>query len=131
MECMKFHLMYVFLSIIFIIIKLYYIKCIKLKLIFYLFIIFKKERFKTNTMYTMEKKNDLVFGPQPRRHLEKTKAKQIKNEINLAQMKTTEARSMNGQTSNATLILNKSCGRAERLPEWRRQGLLTSTFPKA
>jgi hypothetical protein len=79
----------------------------------------------------MEKASNKDFGPQPRRHLEKTKAKHLKNEINLAQLKTTEARSMNSQTSSGSLILNKSCGRAERLPEWRRQGLLTSTFPKA
>lgn len=91
------------------------------------------ERYNTMARVTMMNNtgNQLSeFKPLPAGHLHKEKAKQAKRDIDLAYKMTTEMRAATSNRININRSLPlKAYGPAVDLPIFKRQGLLTSTFP--
>jgi len=88
----------------------------------------KQERFESTARRTLSKFE--TFGPLPENHLNTERLKKIKREMKLANVMTTETRSTQAYRDAGSAVPQRSLGHSDPLPVWRRQGLLTNTFPK-
>lgn len=91
------------------------------------------DRFTTCTMEAMQKRTDLIENALDKKILQRLKAKEMRNDINLSNTKTTEMRFANGHltvSNSASQTPNvQSIGKTAMVPSFHRTRPLTSTFP--
>lgn len=90
-----------------------------------------QERFQTMGKLTLGSSDSIKDFALPERSLEKQKSRRNQKDLDASFKKTTEARSANAFKAEISPIMNaSSTNLSSNLPVWKRQSLLTSTFPK-